>query len=118
MAYSIRAIPGTPYHYIRMFDDWGLSDAVSMFRQLAASHQSLAGNYLICDVRDGRVKLSLNEVMSLVEVFQSHETNFAGMRWVVLVPGMLEYGIAHSAGMMASGQVPFDFSVTLNPDMA
>ena len=46
------------------------------------------------------------------------EASLAGMRWVVLVPGILEYGIAHSCGMMAAGQVPFDFSVTLNPDIA
>ena len=118
MAYSTRAIHGTLYHYIRMYDDWGLPDAIAMFRELAATYPSLSGNHIICDVRDGRVTLSLSEVFELVDVFRRHIATFAGMRWVVLVPGILEYGIAHSCGMMAAGQVPFDFSVTLNPDIA
>jgi hypothetical protein len=117
MAYSIRAVPGTPYHYIRMFDDWGLHDAVDMFRELAASNLSLAGHHLICDVRDGQVNLSPADTMKLVDVFRTHADSFTGMRFVVLVPDVFQYGLACSCGIMAS-VVRFDFNVTLNPEIA
>ncbi|MFO1095528.1 MAG: hypothetical protein U0992_19825 [Planctomycetaceae bacterium] len=117
MAYATRAIPGTPYHYVRMSGDWGLSDAVAMFRELAANNPSLADHRLLCDVRDGRVNLSLADTMALVDVFRSHAAAFTGMRFVVLVPDVFQYGLACSCGLMA-GSVQFDFYVTLSPEIA
>lgn len=117
MAYSTRAIPGTSYHYIRMLGEWGLSDAVAMFRDLANNNLSLADHRLVCDVRDGRVNLSLADTVALVDVFRSHAAAFAGMRFVVLVPDVFQYGLACSCGLMA-GAVRFDFYVTLSPEIA
>ena len=117
MAYSIRAIPGTSYHYVRLFDDWGMSDAAAVFGELAARNLCLAGHQLIFDVRDGKVQMSLADSMSLVDVFRSHAVVFTGMRLAVLVPDVFQYGLACSCGLMA-GAVQFDFYVTLSPEIA
>lgn len=117
MAYLTHAIPGTPFHYARLYDDYGLRDAAEMLRALAAKNASLTGHSVMCDVRDGRVKMAFDEIYELASVFRDCGAVFTGVRWSVIVPGVLEYGIARSAGLMVEA-VPFDYHVSQNADVA
>ena len=117
MAYLTHAIPGTPFHYARLYEDYGLRDAAEMLRELAATNASLTGHSVMCDVRDGRVKMAFDEIYELARVFRECGHVFTGVRWSVIVPGVLEYGIARSAGLMVEA-VPFEYHVTQNADVA
>lgn len=117
MPYSTRDIPGTPYVFVRLFGDYGLDDARDMLRELTLTHSSLAGKRVICDVRDGHVHMSWQEAFELAQFFRDHGCVFAGVRWSVIVPRLLEYGIARTAGL-AVVDVPFEYNVSQDPESA
>jgi hypothetical protein len=117
MPYSTRDVPGTPYVFVRLFGDYGLDDAREMLRELTLKHVSLADKRVICDVRDGYVHMSWQETFQLAQFFRDHGHVFAGVRWSVIVPRLLEFGIARTAGLAVVG-VPFDYNVSQDPESA
>jgi len=117
MPYSSRAIAGTPYVLARLFGSFGFADAHALLRELTESHSTLAGKRVICDVRDGRVDMSFAEIFDLGRYFYQQRGVLTGVRWVNLVSGAFEYGIARSCGL-AVGDVDFDYTVLKDAEQA
>ena len=117
MPYSIRAETGTPYLFVRLYDDYGLTEARDMLRELAETHASLEGKAVICDMRDGHVHVSWTAAFELAQFFREHGHVFGGVRWSVIAPTSLEFGIVKSTGR-ATIDVPFEYNVSHDPESA
>src|SRR5690606_20981915 len=106
-----------PWLFVRLFGDYGLADCRGLLRELTESFASLAGVSVICDCREGRASLSFRELGDLAAFFQERGAVLSGVRWAVVVPGMLDYGLARSAGLMVTG-VPFTYNVFQDAEAA
>lgn len=110
MPFEVHSLTGTPFVLSRLHGAVDVDDLLNLLSSMTANPGVLDGKRVICDGREGRAQLSYDDLYQVTSFVRQHEQTFAGMRWATVVSGLLEFGLARSAGLM-TGDLPFEYRV-------
>lgn len=110
MPFAVQTLDGAPFVLARLYESFDFDDSLNLLESMTVNPGTLHGVGVICDVRDGHAHLTYGELHELTTFVRTHQNVFSGMRWAMVVTGLLEYGLARSAGLM-TGDLPFDYRV-------
>lgn len=117
MPFAVRTLDGAPFVLARLYETVSFDDSLNMLESMTDHPGALAGFGVICDVRAGQVDLNYGELHELTSFVRRNESVFSGMRWAMVVTGLLEFGLARSAGLMTN-DLPFEYRVFRDIDEA
>jgi hypothetical protein len=110
MPFEVCALSGTPFVLSRLYESVDVEDLLNLLHSLTVHPGVLDGKRVICDGRDGRADLSYDDLHQVTSFVRTHESVFSGMQWATVVSGLLEFGLARSAGLM-TGDLSFEYRV-------
>lgn len=117
MPFAVHTLDGAPFVLARLYEAVSYDDSMNLLKSMTVNPGKLQGFGVICDVRDGDARLTHDELHRVSTFVRARQDVFAGMRWAMVVTGLLEFGLARAAGLMTV-DLPFDYWVCRSIDEA
>lgn len=110
MPFELCVLSDTPFVLSRLYERVDVEDLLNLLQAMTVDPGALGGKGVICDGREGQADLSYDDLHRVTSFVRAHEEVFSGMQWATVVSGLLEFGLARSAGLM-TGDLPFEYRV-------
>jgi hypothetical protein len=118
MAYHVSLIPDTSFALAEVAGKFTTDELHGLFTALLEARGQLRGVKIFCDVSAAdSTGVSTDVMLPVVDFIGDRSELFAGMKWAVFAPSLLNFAIGRMAGEMAM-DLPFEYEVFTSREKA
>lgn len=103
--------------FVRFVDHLPVEEVLGMLQQQLAHPSFRPGVHVLCDVTASRPTIDYPGLVRVFEFARDHVVDYAGSRWAIVAPEMLQYGLARALGMLVS-VLPLEYQAFREADRA